>query len=470
VALSAPLPGLRSEAQVPSSFSLRSARRISRRISRRIVDRSFSRDNDVMTSTTAFAKVPFADTPEFAQKLDRLAQVAVRSGLGLAPGQELVMTATLDAVPLARLITEHAYKAGASLVTTLFSDEQTALLRMRYGSDATFDAAPSWLYEAMAQAYRNGAARLAIASNDPSLLSKEDPEKVSRVNRATSKAYRPALELIARHEINWTIVSSATPAWAKAVFPDVPEDEALAKLWNAIFAASRTDRPDPVAAWKEHDAALHARADCLNQKRYSALHFQGPGTDLRVGLADDHLWLGGGTTARNGRYCIPNMPTEEVFTTPHKDRVEGRVTSTKPLSYQGTLIEEIFVRFDAGKISEAHAARGEQVLQRMIETDEGARRLGEVSLVPHSSPIASSGLLFMNTLFDENAACHIALGQSYSSCLRNGDNLSPEQLAARGANSSLIHVDWMIGSNRIDVDGVTAAGGSEPVMRAGEWV
>jgi aminopeptidase len=423
-----------------------------------------------MTSTTALANGQFTQTPEFAKNLGRLAEVAVRVGLGLGPGQELLMTATLEAVPLTRLIIEHAYKAGASLVTTFFSDEQSALLRFRYAPDASFDAAPSWLYEGMAQAYRNGAARLAIAGNDPSLLSKEDPEKVSRVNRAVSKAYRPALELITRHEINWTILACATPAWAAAVFPDLPQDEALARLWSAIFAASRADQPDPVAAWKEHDANLHARAKRLNERRYSALHFRGPGTDLRVGLADDHLWLGGGTTAGNGRYCVPNLPTEEVFTTPHKYRVEGRVTSTKPLSHQGTMIEEISVRFEAGKIVEAHAARGEQVLQRMIETDEGARRLGEVSLVPHSSPISASGLLFMNTLFDENAACHIALGQAYSTCLKNGDTLTPEQLAARGANESLIHVDWMIGSNRIDVDGVSAAGDSEPVMHAGEWV
>ena len=423
-----------------------------------------------MTSTTAFANAPFTQTPDFEKKLDRLGEIAVRAGLGLAPGQELLITATLDAVPLARRITEHAYKAGASLVTVLFADEQLALYRFRYGSDASFDAAPAWLYEAMAAAYRSGAARLAIAGNDPSLLSKEDPEKVSRANRATSKAYRPALELISRHEINWTIVACATPAWAAAVFPDLPADEALARLWNAIFAASRADLPDPVAAWKTHDATLHARAGRLNQARYSALHFHGPGTDLRVGLADDHLWLGGGTTAQNGRYCIPNMPTEEVFTTPHKGRVDGHVTSTKPLSHQGTMIEGISVRFEAGGIVEAHAARGEQVLQRMIETDEGARRLGEVALVPYSSPIASSGLLFLNTLFDENAACHIALGQAYSTCIKDGDSLTPEQLAAKGANTSLIHVDWMIGSNRIDVDGVTATGDSAPVMRAGEWV
>jgi aminopeptidase len=423
-----------------------------------------------MTSTNTSATGKFAPISAFGQHLDRLAEVAVHSGLGLAPGQELVMTATLDAVPLVRRITEHAYKAGASLVTTLFSDEESALLRFRYAPDASFDAAASWLYEGIAQAYRKGAARLAITGNDPSLLSREDPDKVGRVNRATSIAYRPALELITRHEINWTIVACATPAWAAAVFPDLPQDQALARLWEAIFAASRADQKDPVAAWKEHDANLHARANRLNEKRYSALHFRGSGTDLRVGLADDHLWLGGGTLAQNGRYCIPNMPTEEVFTTPHKDRVEGHVTSTKPLSYQGTMIEEIFVRFEAGKIVEARAARGNQVLQRMIETDEGARRLGEVSLVPHSSPIASSGLLFMNTLFDENAACHIALGQAYSTCLKNGDSLTPKQLASRGANDSLIHVDWMIGSNRIDVDGIGAAGDAEPLMRAGEWV
>ncbi len=422
-----------------------------------------------MTSTTAFAE-GFAHTPEFEQKLDRLAEVSVHVGLGLAPGQQLVMTATLDAVSLARRITEHAYKAGASLVTTLFGDEESTLLRYRYAPDGSFDVAASWLYEGMAQAFRKGSARLAIAGNNPSLLSGEDPEKVSRVNRAVSKAYRPAMELITRHDINWTIVACATPAWAATVFPDLPPDQAMARLWDAIFAASRADQPDPVAAWKEHDANLHARADRLNEKRYAALHFRGPGTDLKVGLADDHLWLGGGTMAGNGRYCIPNLPTEEVFTTPHKDRVEGRVASTKPLSHQGTMIEEISVRFEAGRIVEARAARGEQVLQRMIETDEGAQRLGEVSLVPHSSPIASSGLLFKNTLFDENAACHIALGQAYSTCVKDGDHLTPEQLASRGANDSLIHVDWMIGSNRIDVDGITAAGDSEPLMRAGEWV
>jgi aminopeptidase len=380
------------------------------------------------------------------------------------------MTATLDALPLARRITEQAYRAGASLVTTLFTDEESTLLRYRHGSSESFDKAAAWLYEGMAAAFRGGAARLAIAGGNPSLLSKEDPEKVGRANRAVSQAYRPALELITRHDINWTIVASATPAWAAAVFPDLPAEQAMARLWDAIFAASRADLDDPVATWKKHDAGLHRRADALNAKRYEALHFRGPGTDLRVGLADGHRWMGGGTKAGNGVYCIPNMPTEEVFTTPHKSRVEGTVTSSKPLSHQGTLIEEIAVRFAGGRVVEAKASKGEEVLRRMIDTDEGARRLGEVALVPHSSPIASSGLLFWNTLFDENAASHIALGQAYSTCLINGDQLSPEQLASQGANDSLIHVDWMIGSDKMDVDGITAQGASEPVMRKGEWV
>jgi len=404
------------------------------------------------------------------QKLDRLAEVAIRVGLGLAPGQELVMTATLDTLPLVRRITEQAYKAGASLVTTLLADEDATLLRYKYAPNESFDYAAGWLYEGIANAFRGGAARLAVAGGNPALLSQEDPEKVGRANRAVSKAYRPALELITRHDINWTIVAAATPAWAAAVFPDLKAEDALARLWDAIFAASRVDAADPVAAWKAHDAGLHRRADLMNQKRYSALHFKGPGTDLKVGLADDHVWLGGGMTAHNGRYCIPNMPTEEVFTTPHKDRVDGMVTSTKPLSHQGTMIEGIAVRFEGGRVVEAKADRGQEVLQRMIDTDDGARRLGEVALVPHSSPIAQSGLLFSNTLFDENAACHIALGQAYSTCLKGGEKLSPGELAKLGANDSLIHVDWMIGSGKMDVDGVTAAGEAEPLMRQGEWV
>ncbi len=404
------------------------------------------------------------------RKLDRLAEVAVRVGLGLARGQELVMTAPLDAVALARRITEHAYKVGASLVTTLFTDEEATLMRFHHAPEQSFDRAAQWLQDGVAAAYRSGAARLAITGGNPALLAREDPAKVSRANLAASKASRAALEIITRHEINWTIVACATPAWASLVFPNEPKEVAIAHLWDAIFASTRVDMPDPISAWKSHAAQLQQRVAHLNEKRFAAIHFRGPGTDLRVGLADDHAWLGGGDTAKNGIYGIANMPTEEVFTIPHKDRVEGTVRSTKPLSYQGTLIKNIAVRFENGRVAEASATEGETVLRQMIATDEGARQLGEVALVPHSSPISRSGLLFWNTLFDENAASHIALGQAYSTCIRGGDKLTPEQLAIKGANESLIHVDWMIGSGDMDVDGVAADGRTEPLMRAGEWV
>jgi len=406
----------------------------------------------------------------FEQKLDQLARVAIHVGLGLKAGQELLMTAPLDAVPLVRRITEQAYRAGASLVTTLYADDEATLMRFRYAPDDAFDRAAGWLYDGMGAAFKSGSARLAITGASPLLLSKENPDKVARANQAVSRAYRPALELITRHEINWTIVASATPAWASAMFPDDPPDIAIAKLWEAIFATTRIDVDDPVSNWKAHDAELHKRAAYMNGKRYAALQYRGPGTDFRLGLSDDHLWLGGGTTAGNGLYCIPNMPTEEIFTTPHKDRADGTVTASKPLSYQGTMIDGIRVRFERGRIVEAHASRGEEVLRKLIATDEGAGRLGEVALVPHSSPIASGGLTFFNTLFDENAASHIALGQAYSSCLRDGDKLTKEELAARGANESLIHVDWMIGSDKLDIDGITASGEAEPLMRRGEWV
>jgi aminopeptidase len=404
-------------------------------------------------------------------RLDRLAEIAVRVGLGgLQQGQELLMTAPLEALPLARRITAHAYRAGASLVTTMLADDEATLMRYRLASEDSFNKAAGWLYDGMATAFRSGAARLAIVGEDPNLLSGEDQAKVARANHARSIAYRPALELITDTVINWTIVASATPSWARTVFPDLPEAAALARLWDAIFATSRVDTDDPVAAWAEHNATLMARRRTLNAKRYAALHFRGPGTDLRVGLADDHEWMGGLSTARNGVTGNPNIPTEEVFTTPHCRRVEGTVASTKPLSHQGTLIQDIAVRFEAGTIVQASARTGDDVLQRMISADEGARRLGEVALVPASSPIARSGLLFYNTLFDENAACHIALGQSYSRCFTDRGKAGSEALAARGANRSLIHVDWMIGSPQVDVDGITAEGSHEPLIRNGDFV
>jgi aminopeptidase len=408
----------------------------------------------------------------FDEKLDRLAEVAVRIGLNLRAGQELVLSAPIEALPLVRRVTEHAYRTGALLVTTFYGDDPCVLSRYQHAPDASFDYAPVWLQEAIATAFKNGAARMAIAGANPALLAGQDPAKVSRANIAASKASKPAMELITRHEINWTIVAAATPEWAKLVYPNEPVEQAVAKLWEAIFVASRITGDDPVAEWQAHGVRLKERVDTLNAKRYAALHFKSHdgSTDLTVGLADQHLWAGGGTTAGNGVYCQPNIPTEECFTTPHKDRVDGVVRASKPLSHNGTLIEDIRCRFEGGKIVEASATAGEEALNRLISTDDGARQLGEVALVPASSPISAAGILFWNTLFDENAASHIALGKAYSTCLIGGEKMGEDELAKLGANDSLIHVDWMIGSAEMDVDGVSASGATEPLMRAGEWV
>jgi aminopeptidase len=401
--------------------------------------------------------------------LDRYAQLIVRSGVGVAPGQELLMTAPVDAIPLVRRITEHAYKAGASLVTTLYGDDAATLARFQHAPDESFDKATGWLFDGMANAFKSGAARLAIIGEDPALLAGQDTDKVARANRARSKAYRPALELITSHSINWCVAAAATPAWATSVFPDKSPEAALSALWQAIFTCSRADAPDPVQAWVEHSRNLRQRTEFLNARRYTALKYRGAGTDLTLGLVDGHVWKGGASVAKNGITCNPNIPTEEVFTMPHKDRVDGTVAATKPLSYQGTFIDGIRVRFEKGRIVDAHVDKGADVFAKMLKTDEGAARLGEVALVPHSSPIAKSGIVFNNTLFDENAASHIAIGQSYSDTLANGGSLSKDALAAAGANASLVHVDWMIGSGALDIDGVRQDGTSEPLMRQGEW-
>ncbi len=409
-----------------------------------------------------------SDSP-FETELDRLAEIAVKVGVRLAEGQDLVMTTPLAALPLARRIVTEAYKAGAGLVTTLFSDENMTLARYRHGHDAGFDHAAGWLYEGMGKAFGANCARLAIVGDNPMLLSGEDPVKVARANRAASLAFKPALEKIAGFDTNWSIVSYPSPAWAKLVFPDDSEEMAVAKLAHAIFAASRVDTDDPIGAWADHNARLAEKTAWLDAMNFDALHFTGPGTDLIVGLAEDHAWAGGASTAKNGITCNANIPSEEVFTTPHARKVEGRVSATKPLSHNGTLIENIVIRFEAGRVVEATATRGADVLHKLIETDEGARHIGEVALVPHSSPISQSGILYYNTLYDENAACHIALGQCYAKCFRNGTSLSPEDIAERGGNASLIHVDWMIGSDKIDIDGIRKDGTRIPVFCKGEW-
>ena len=401
--------------------------------------------------------------------IDRLAELSVKTGLALQPGQDLMITAPIEALPLVRRITDYAYKSGAGVVTPIFSDPEMVLSRYRNALDTSFDQAANWLYDGMGAAFDNNTARLAIVGDDPMLLANEDPEKVGRVNKANSQALTPARERITRFDINWNIVAWPGLAWAKRMFPDLPENEAQAKLAEAIFSASRVNVSNPIEAWNNHNKNLRKRSNWLNQQNFASLHFSGPGTDLTVGLADGHEWMGGASLARNGITCNPNIPSEEVFTTPHCMKVQGKVSSTKPLSHQGTLIDNICVKFEAGSITEAHASKGEEVLLKVLDSDEGARRLGEVALVPHSSPISQSGLLFYNTLFDENAASHIALGQCYSKCFKGGENVSKDEIIKRGGNSSMIHIDWMIGSEEINVDGMNSNGAAIPIFRNGEW-
>ena len=402
-------------------------------------------------------------------ELDKLAELSIKTGVALQPGQDLLITAPLEAAPLVRRLAYHAYRVGAGIVTPLYTDPDVILARYQNAPKESFEKATEWLFDGMAAAFDRNTARLAVVGEDPMLLSEQDPENVGRANKAVSKASSPLRERITRFDINWNIIAWPGMQWAKRVFPNMSNYDAQMALADAIFKASRVTTPDPIKAWAMHNENLRKRTDWLNSKNFAALHFYGEGSDLTVGLADDHEWMGGASIARNGVTCNPNIPSEEVFTTPHALKVNGYVKSTKPLSHQGTLIEDIAVTFKDGVIIEASASKGEEVFLKLLDTDEGARRLGEVALVPHGSPISQSNLLFFNTLFDENAACHIALGQCYSKCFKNGDKLSNDEVVERGGNSSMIHVDWMIGSKSMNIDGLDEAGNTTPVFRNGEW-
>ncbi len=401
--------------------------------------------------------------------LDKLAELSIKTGVALAAGQDLLITAPYEAAPLVRRLAYHAYKSGAGVVTPLFSDPAVTLMRYQNARPESFDHATQWLFDGMAAAFDANTARLAVVGEDPMLLSEQNPDSVGRANQALSRASSAVRERITRFDVNWNIIAWPGTEWAKQVFPALSDQDAQIALADAIFKASRADQEDPIGAWAAHNKNLRMRTDWLNERNFAALRFYGGGTDLTVGLAKDHEWMGGASVARNGITCNPNIPSEEVFTTPHAQKVEGTVRSTKPLSHQGTLIEDISVTFKEGRIIEASASRGQDVFLKLLDTDDGARRLGEVALVPHSSPISQSGLLFYNTLFDENAACHIALGQCYSKCFRNGATLSAEDVTERGGNSSMIHVDWMIGSDEIDIDGIAQDGTVTAVFRNGEW-
>ena len=413
---------------------------------------------------------------DFERKLQVYAELAVKVALNVQPGQRVLIIgplanggASLESAPLARQIAAAAYRAGSPLVETIYGDEIQQQLRFKHAPRDSFSSYSAWLPTALLEHIEAGHAVLSISANDPDLLEGEPSELVSATLHATARDMRPFRELISRNETNWAVVAAASAGWARKIFPGIPSDAAVAQLWNAIAHLCRLDSRDPLAAWETHLGNLAARSEYLNTKRYSALKYTGPGTNLTLGLPVGHVWVSGRSASKNGIPFTANLPTEEVFTIAHKDRVDGTVRASKPLSYGSTLIEGFSVTFEAGRVVRMSADRNADTLQRLLDTDAGASRLGEVALVPHSSPISQSGLLYYNTLFDENAASHVALGNAYKFTLKGGNEMSDEDFERAGGNRSAVHVDFMIGSGDLDVDGVLLDGSSEPLMRKGEW-
>jgi aminopeptidase len=415
-------------------------------------------------------------TVDLERRLRVYAELAVRVGLNLQPHQRLLIIgplasggASLEAAPLIRQIAASAYQAGARLVETLWGDEALQVARFKHAPRDSFAEFSTWLPNALTEHAEAGHALLSVYANDPDLLKDQTPDVVGTVQKAIARDMRPFRELIARNQTNWTVIAAPSAGWAAKVFPQATEAKQMSQLWDAIASLCRLDAHDPLAAWETHLKALDARSEYLNLRRYDALKYTGPGTDLTIGLPAGHVWVSGRSSSRAGIAFTANLPTEEVFTIPHKDRVDGTVTSSKPLSYGGTTIDGFSLRFSAGRVVKLTATHGEAMLRQLVETDSGAGRLGEVALVPCSSPISQSGLLFYNTLFDENAASHAALGTAYKFTLSGGEAMNDEAFERAGGNRSAVHVDFMIGSNQLDVDGILQDGSKEALMRGGEW-
>ena len=408
----------------------------------------------------------------FAEKLKKYADVVIQVGLNLQPGQKLVIRASgaiEDTAPVVRAMTKSAYQAGARFVDVLWADEPLSVIRLENAPDDSFNEGPDYLYQGLEAHVANGDASLSILASNPDALAGQDQQKMAQIRKTQSEKLEGYGSYISGMKVNWCGVGAASPGWAAKVFPELSPDVAVSKLWDAIFKFTRLDLDDPVQAWKDHVAKLVERKNYLTRKQYAALHLTGPGTDLTVGLAKNHIFMGGSVNTPDGVSFVPNMPTEEVFTTPDAHQVNGIVSASLPLNFNGMVLENLKFTFKDGVITDFSADSGAEMFAKILDMDPGARRLGEIALVPNSSPISQSGTLFYNTLYDENASNHLAIGRAYATAVEGGVEMNAEEKEAAGINHSLIHIDFMIGSDKMDVNGITADGSIEPVMRAGEW-
>lgn len=411
---------------------------------------------------------------EFELNLEKYVDVILKVGLNLQRGQRLLIGASIDTpllelTPFIELIVKNAYKLGARFVDVLWNDPQLHLIRFQHAPRDSFEEFPTWRTNAKLEFFEKGDAFLVIFASTPDLFEDVDPELVKIMMRTRLKHHQPIYDLWKKNATNWTGITAPVGRWAKKVFPDISPDEQISKLWEIIFDICHIKQKDPVSAWKDHIKQLAIRSKYLTKKQYKTLKMVGPGTDLIIGLPKRHIWRSGSMTSQNGIDFVGNIPTEEVFTIPHKDKTEGVVTMTKPVHFQGNLIENIKMTFSRGKVIEFTAGKGKDLLENIIKTDEGASCLGEVALVPNSSPISQTGLLFYELGIDENASNHIALGIGFNFNLKDGELMSEEEFIAAGGNTSMIHIDFMIGSGEMDVEGILENGTSEPIMRKGEW-
>lgn len=403
----------------------------------------------------------------FQQQLEKYAELAVKVGVNVQPGQTLVVNASLDAVEFVREVAKKAYAAGAKNVQVDWNDDEVSRIKYEMAPDDAFTEYPMHRAKEREELAENGAAFMAIVSSSPDLFKGIDPERIANFQKAAGQALRKYRQYTQSDKVAWTVIAVPSKGWSDKVFPN--DSNGVEKLWDAIFKAVRVDQEDPVAAWKHHDETLHQKVDYLNNKRYKKLHYQAKGTDLQVELHEKHVWVGAGSVDPKGISFMANMPTEEVFTVPLRNGVNGTVSSTKPLSYGGNLIDNFTLTFENGRIVDVKAEEGEAILKKLVETDEGSHYLGELALVPHDSPISNSNVLFYNTLFDENASNHFAIGNGYAFCVEGGKTMNEEELEKHGVNSSITHVDFMIGSAEMDIDGIKEDGTAEPVFRNGNW-